>query len=823
MLNSGEIGSGDLRRAREYLANVVAWPAEDEPGYVALQWTVPNGKGGKYWYGRAVRSLDEAEKALKWALAQPNTLDIYACMSLQREAEEIVTKAGYKILGAKRCQGNALLLKSLFLDVDAKEGGYGNHQEVSAALGQFIQKIDLPRPSTMVNSGGGLHVYWTFDRALTPGEWLPLAQALVNAARDFGLKFDAGCTIDSARVLRVPDTFNHKLDTPRPVRLADTGPDYSVERLEQALAAYKVTVPSRLKPTSTIVLDPAVFPPRPPITEPSELSAGLEANLEEILSAVDAIHAAALADEGTWMRVARALAHHAWIYTSQAEDLYAILDEASQRAPGYDADENRIRWLRYIEEARRHENPITIGTLFHLAESHGWPDSPPATFTSQVTAHGTFGFVGTGSMRDGLNVSFSNIPHRRWLYGVDLVRGEITLLASPGGVGKSSLALGMAVCIATNRELLDERVWGQELKALYINAEDSALEMRRRFWAFCLKHNVAEQDLSRLSLLGADDWRVHRISFLRTEKGASVLDSAGIAFFELLLEELRPDLVILDPLIALSGGGNLNDNAAMSLVQRELKRLASRFDCAVLVLHHTRKGGDLSSAEAIGGASAIVNLARRAVMAVPMTLEEASELGLLPSQRAGFFKTVACKSNMAPRSHDAHWYQLCSVTLPNSDPPTYMFGDGVQAVARVTLPLLNNQPTPADELIVRRAILDTIDRGKMIDGQVYPYSPNVTGAKNERALLEDAIAAVASATAPRQWHPGDLRVVVDRTIKSLKSDGWLTERTIAGSGRFRRGGALHVDWDPTPWAEEHHASSATDEQTTTHPAVEEEV
>src|SRR5262249_54256948 len=149
---------------------------------------------------------------------------------------------------------------------------------------------NLPRPSTIVNSGGGLHVYWTFDRALTVLEWNPLAQALVNAAKDFGLKFDSGCTTDAARVLRIPDTFNHKLDTPRPVTLGDggTGRDYQVEQLEQALAAYKVAVPSRPKPTSTIVLNPAVFPPRSPITEPSELSAGLEANLAEIRSAVDA-------------------------------------------------------------------------------------------------------------------------------------------------------------------------------------------------------------------------------------------------------------------------------------------------------------------------------------------------------------------------------------------------------------------------------------------------------------------------------------------------------------------------------------------------------
>ena len=54
---------------------------------------------------------------------------------------------------------------------------------------------------------------------------------------------------------------------------------------------------------------------------------------------------------------------------------------------------------------------------------------------------------------------------------------------------------------------------------------------------------------------------------------------------------------------------------------------------------------------------------------------------------------------------------------------------------------------------IRDAILDLINRGKIIDGQSYPYSPSPAGANNERALLDDAMAAVRDATAPRQWPP----------------------------------------------------------------------
>ena len=256
-------------------------------------------------------------------------------------------------------------------------------------------------------------------------------------------------------------------------------------------------------------------------------------------------------------------------------------------------------------------------------------------------------------------------------------------------------------------------------------------------------------------------------------------------------------MLVLDPLVALCGGGNLNDNAAMSLVMRALKRMANKFDCAILVLHHTRKGGDLSHADAIGGASAIVNLARHALMAVPMSTEEATALGVFPSERSAYFKTTSSKSNLAPRSVDTPWYKLCNVSLPNAEPPIYASGDRVQAIERVQLPR-SISSTNVDDQKVRRAILDVVARGKLFGNQFAPYSPNITGAKNERALAGDAAAAVETATSPRTWHRADLKAVVERTVAALKLEGALVEEDIKG-GRFRRGRGLRVDWSRTPW------------------------
>lgn len=354
----------------------------------------------------------------------------------------------------------------------------------------------------------------------------------------------------------------------------------------------------------------------------------------------------------------------------------------------------------------------------------------------------------------------------------------------------------MAICLATGRELLSERIrGGSNLKALVVNGEDSTVEIRRRAYAFCLAHNVAEHELHGLTVAGAEDPWVQRISFLKTnEKNISVLNEDGLDALKLALDALHPDLMVLDPLVSFCAGGNMNDNAVMSLVMRKLKEIAAQYNCAVLILHHTRKGGDAGDVETISGAAAITNLARRAIMPVPMNVEEVKQLGVLPSERLRYLKVVDAKANLAPRSADSPWYRLHSVELPNPEPPLYPHGDSVQAITRVVLPIQPSGVVSADDLKIEVAILELVDRGKVIDGEPYPYSPSLAGASNERALLPDAMAAVVSATAPRQWLPGDLKAVINAAIKKMKDDGRLVvepmKNLMPKPGRFRKASGL---------------------------------
>lgn len=260
---------GDDRR--KFLARVLPWPEEGgEPAYVNVHWTFTARDSAKpAWSGQAVKSVNDAARAVDFAIKGKGTRDIYVCMSSQREAEEKPTSRGKKVLRPKRSQNNVVALKALFLDIDFKGGahGYATPAEAVDALQQFITTTSLPSPSAIVRTGGGLHVYWTVSQPLQRPDWEPLAYALAEATKQHGLRCDTQCTIDSARVLRVPDTLNRKTDPPRPVKLVGVADfDYDVETLAKALEPYRVA----------LVRTNGHLPHRGPLEGQNDLSAGIE-------------------------------------------------------------------------------------------------------------------------------------------------------------------------------------------------------------------------------------------------------------------------------------------------------------------------------------------------------------------------------------------------------------------------------------------------------------------------------------------------------------------------------------------------------------------
>lgn len=115
--------------------------------------------------------------------------------------------------GKSRTKQNVKALKSLWLDIDCgPEKDYDTQQEGVDALRSFCKTVGMPKP-TLVNSGRGLHVYWTLTEEVTREEWEPVCARLKDVCATKGLRVDNSC-FEAARILRVPGTFNFKGDNP---------------------------------------------------------------------------------------------------------------------------------------------------------------------------------------------------------------------------------------------------------------------------------------------------------------------------------------------------------------------------------------------------------------------------------------------------------------------------------------------------------------------------------------------------------------------------------------------------------------------------------
>jgi hypothetical protein len=190
--------------------------------------------------------VQEAARTHRWGK------DVYFAVASFREAQRPDPARGEGKTRSWRKQENVAALKSLYLDVDFK--AYDSPEDTINAVAEFLSNSKIQKPTIIVRTGGGLHLYWTFPHAIPLVEWQPLANGLAGLAENFGLRADLQCTIDSARILRVPETLNHKYDPPRLVEvMAERAHDIDMAEMGMLLSGVvSLRVKGRQRPKSAV-------------------------------------------------------------------------------------------------------------------------------------------------------------------------------------------------------------------------------------------------------------------------------------------------------------------------------------------------------------------------------------------------------------------------------------------------------------------------------------------------------------------------------------------------------------------------------------------
>jgi putative DNA primase/helicase len=158
------------------------------------------------------------------------------------------------------------------------------------------------------------------------------------------------------------------------------------------------------------------------------------------------------------------------------------------------------------------------------------------------------------------------------LLGAMLPRGSLTLLSGPRGVGKTFLALSMALAVASGGAVLRWRA-ERPARVLYVDGEMPRATLIERLGALAAGAGLVPVG-DHLRLLAAEGDAQIRLD-LGTEEGRARIEEASAG----------ADLLVLDSLSVLLRDGRANPNRTWLQVENWLLNLRRR-GLAVLVVHN---------------------------------------------------------------------------------------------------------------------------------------------------------------------------------------------------------------------------------------------
>ncbi|UVO29926.1 AAA family ATPase [Bradyrhizobium arachidis] len=259
--------------------------------------------------------------------------------------------------------------------------------------------------------------------------------------------------------------------------------------------------------------------------------------------------------------------------------------------------------------------------------------------------------------------AIATIKKREWLYEPAYIRANVSVTAGAGARGKSTLIVAEALAMVSGKPLLGVQP-SAPLRVWYVNLEDDMDELRRKFNAAMAYHELTSSDIADRLYVESGVMRDIVVA-AEDQRKRAVLNNALLDQIRRIIRKRRIDVVIFDPFVSLHRV-NENDNGAIDMVVKALAGIAQETNCAIMVVHHTRKPkGDAASADDTRGASALVNAARYVRVLEPMTAEEAKSFSIHESKRRLHFRTIDGKANLIPPAEKSDWYRLESFNLGN--------------------------------------------------------------------------------------------------------------------------------------------------------------
>lgn len=258
----------------------------------------------------------------------------------------------------------------------------------------------------------------------------------------------------------------------------------------------------------------------------------------------------------------------------------------------------------------------------------------------------------------------ASIEPRKWIYAHHYLRSFVSVLASAGGIGKTSLQIVEALAIVTGRPLLGEEV-KERTNVWIVNLEDPLEEIQRRVLA-AMKHYGIKPDEVRGRLF-VNAGRDFSLKFGIQSRDGVLPNTKLVEYLCAKIPEKQIGCVFIDPFVG-AHSINENDNMAVNAIVAEIRRVADETKAAIGLVHHIRKGnGDDATIDSVRGAGSLIGAARAARVVNRVSEDDAVKLGVDPDQAKGIFRVDDGKANLAPPADKSTYRQMVGVKIDNGE------------------------------------------------------------------------------------------------------------------------------------------------------------
>lgn len=269
------------------------------------------------------------------------------------------------------------------------------------------------------------------------------------------------------------------------------------------------------------------------------------------------------------------------------------------------------------------------------------------------------------------------LPARPWIAPGRIMRGAVTIIASPGGVGKSTLELTIAAHAWLGKRFAGFEFRGQT-KALVINNEDDYDEMARRMRAICTVYDLDPRAVMQgVAMLSGADY-----AFKIADASPPKFRTHEMAALGDFCRENEIGVILVDPVVE-THDSDENNQQDMKAIMAAYRQIARDYNIAVVLAHHTPKGGERASQDAFRGASAIINSARIGLTLFEASADDGLKYRIPPAKLNNYVRLDDAKANLTLRSGRPTWFRRQSVVLRSGDEVGVLYPVEIESEAAI--------------------------------------------------------------------------------------------------------------------------------------------